>query len=309
MSCPLGCVDTNKRVVIVERRMLGEHRNICTMRVIACEYCGNGQKACEMEVHFDRCTDYPVPCPNNCGKKVPRNSVDAHLSVDCPLQVVKCPFREYGCEKMMERKLVDLHEREYLQSHFKLTCISTKKAHAEQTVKIQKLETENKQKDLKLKQLRPLISSLKPFKEFVWKISEMNSVIYLRKEVYSDPFYVGYYKCLGFINWMVIDGTYFMGCYLSILKGEWDDNLKWPFLYNLKITLVSQVPGVSAYTCSIQVEDAHFQKTPNCFKKPTGIMGDWYGFREFRTLEDMQNAPFNVNNSITLVFVVQKCTF
>ena len=116
-------------------------------------------------MYYER--NYPIPCPNNCNKKVPRNSVDAHLSVDCPLQVVKCSYREYGCEEMMERKLVDLHEREYLQSHFKLTCISTKKAHAEQTEKIQKLETENIQNDLKLKKLRPLISSLTPFREFV----------------------------------------------------------------------------------------------------------------------------------------------
>ena len=69
----------------------------------------------------------------------------------------------------MERKLVDLHEREYLQSHFKLTCISTKKAQAEQTQKIQKSETENKQKDFKLKKLRPLISSLKPFRDLCGK--------------------------------------------------------------------------------------------------------------------------------------------
>ena len=68
------------------------------MREIACEYCGNGQKAREMEVHLDRCLDYPIPCPNNCNKKIPRNSVNAHLSVDCLLQMVKCPYREYGCE-------------------------------------------------------------------------------------------------------------------------------------------------------------------------------------------------------------------
>ena len=276
------------------------------MREIACEYCGNGQKAREMKVHLDRCSDYPVPCPNNCNNKVPRNSVNAHFSVECPLQVVKCPYREYGCEEMMERKLVDLHEREYIQSHFKLTCISTKKAHAEQIEKIQKLETENIQNDLKLKKLRPLISSLKPFREFVWKISEMNLVINQRKEVYSDPFYVGYCKCQGSINWMLKDGKYFMGCFLAILKGEWDDNLKWPFLYNLKITLVSQVPGVSAHSRSLQVRDSDLSEFAVCFEKPTEIMVDWYGFREFRTLEDIQNVHLNVNNSITLVFVVQK---
>ena len=172
------------------------------------------------------------------------------------------------CEEMMERKLVDLQEREYLHSHFKLNCISTKRAHAEQTEKIQKFETENKQNYFKLKKLRPLISSLKPFREFVWKISEMNLVINQRKEVYSDPFYVGYYKCQGFINWMLKDGKYFMGCFLAILKGEWDDNLKWPFVHNLKITLVSQVPGVSAHSRSLQVRDSDLSEFAVCFEKP-----------------------------------------
>ena len=94
----------------------------------------------------------------------------------------------------------------------------------------------------------------------------MDLVINQRKEVYSDPFYVGYYKCQGSINWMLKDGNYFMGCFLAILKGEWDDNLKWPFLYNLKITLVSQVPGVSAHSRSLQVRDSDLSEFADVLK-------------------------------------------
>ena len=57
------------------------------------------------------------------------------------------------------------------------------------------------------------------------------------------------------------------------------------FLDNLKISLVSQVPGVSAHSRSLQVKDSDLTEFAVCFEKPTEIMGDWYGFREFRTLE------------------------
>ena len=181
------------------------------------------------------CEKYTVPCPNNCSKKVPRTSVDAHLSVDCPLQVIKSPYREYGCEEMMERKLVDLHEREYLQSHFKLTCISTKRAHAVQTENIQKLETENKQKYSKLKKLERALSFVIPSSTLLIKLSQITSLISKEQETYLDPFYVGLYKCRARFDWVAETG--FMGCFLCIMKGEWDDKLVWTFRCKLKVTL------------------------------------------------------------------------
>ena len=220
-----------------------------------------------IELHKGTCEKNTVPCPNNCNKKVPKNSVTAHLSVDCPLQVIKCPYREYGCEEMMERKLVDLHEREYLQSHFKLTCISTKRAHAEQTGKIQKLETENKQKYSKLKKLERALSFVIPSCTLRIKLSQINSKISKGQETYIDPFYVGLYKCRARFDWVTETG--FMRCFLCIMKGEWGDQLVWPFRFKLEVTLVNQETGGLDFSVSVNSSDLikRFAKLSYCFRQ------------------------------------------
>ena len=305
--CPQSCVNKENKRLILERRLMVLHNKECPMREVACEHCSDMIRTYKIELHKGTCGKNTVPCPNNCGKKVPMNSVDAHFSVYCPLQVVACSYREYGCEKMMERKLVDLHEREYLHSHFKLTCISTKKAHAEQTEKIQKLETENKQKYSKLKKLERALSFVIPSCTLRIKLNQINSLISKGQETYLDPFYVGLYKCRARFDWGAETG--YMGCYLSIMKGEWDDKLVWPFRFTMEVTLVNQETGGLDFSDSVTSSDLirrGMQNCPTALDKPVHNTTQFLGIPSFKAITSLSKSKYNRDDSITLLIKVEQ---
>ena len=207
----------------------------------------------------------------------------------------------------MERKLADLHEREYLQSHFKLTCISTKKAHAEQTGKIQKLETENIQKYSKLKKLERDLSFIKSSCTLRIKLSQINSKISKGQETYIDPFYPGLYKCRARFDWVAETG--FMGCFLCIMKGEWDDKLVWPFRFKLEVTLVSQETGGVDFSVSVNSSDLikiGLQNCPSALYKPVPNTTQSLGIPCFKAITSLYKSKYNRNDSITLLFKVEQ---
>ena len=135
--CPLKCVESDGgrrgEVVRVERRQLAEHeREFCSQRELKCEFCGGGVRACEINPHLGECEEFSVDCPNGCEaagetgtQQMKRGAVPLHLT-ECPLQRVECPYREYGCGEEMKRRQLDLHEREYMHTHFRLAMKGVK---------------------------------------------------------------------------------------------------------------------------------------------------------------------------------------
>ena len=138
VSCPLKCVvlEGNRRgkVVRVEKRFISEHqRDKCPQRELNCEFCQSRVKACEMNIHLEKCGMFPVNCPNGCmltGKtgtrQVKRKDVPLHLSDECPLQILKCPYWNYGCREEMKRKFIPEHQRDKCPQRL-LNCTFCKK--------------------------------------------------------------------------------------------------------------------------------------------------------------------------------------
>ena len=264
------------------------------VRELACNYSSKMLKTYEIDLHQGSCAQYPIPCPKKCNERVPRNSVETNLAVGCPLEVVKCPYWEYGCEERMDRKQVDQHEREYLQSHFKLTCISTKKTQAEQTEKIQKLETENKQKDLKLNKLKRAVSFVIPSFIGRFVLNQINSKISKGETTYTDPFYVGLYRCRTRIDLGVKTG--FMSCFLCIMKGEWDDKLVWPVRFKLQIALLNRESGRSNVNDSVNSSDITRED----------LQSKSFGFPTFKPIASLLKNKYNRNDCIGLTVIVDK---
>ena len=144
VMCPLKCVESDGErrgeVVRVERRQLAEHElEFCSQRELKCEFCGGAVRACDMNPHLGECEEFPVDCPNGCEaagetgtRQIKRGAVPLHLS-ECPLQRVECLYREYGCGEEMERRQLDIHEREYMHTHFRLAMKEMKRKHIEST--------------------------------------------------------------------------------------------------------------------------------------------------------------------------------
>ncbi|KAI6655964.1 TNF receptor-associated factor 6-like isoform X1 [Oopsacas minuta] len=118
--CPLGCVslegESKGKVVKLERRLIPEHqRDSSPLRELVCEFCLGKVKACEMNPHLED-------------------------SNECPLQKVQCPYWDHGYREEMERREFDLHEREFMQIHYKLSITEIKDKLDRATDKIAFLE-------------------------------------------------------------------------------------------------------------------------------------------------------------------------
>ena len=115
----------------LERRHLASHqKNECKYRPYTCEYCGlrdtferiaignpllillrkgSSQKRSS---HYDECNEYPLECPNKCGKNnIKRKDMEAHRDI-CPLERLDCPFNARDCCNNILRKDMESHKRE-----------------------------------------------------------------------------------------------------------------------------------------------------------------------------------------------------
>ena len=316
MLCPLKCVelDGERRgeVVRVERRQLAEHeREFCSQRELKCEFCGGAVRACEMNPHLRECEEFPVDCPNGCqavgetgAGQVKRGAVPLRLS-ECPLQRVECPYREYGCGEEMERRQLDLHEREYMHTHFRLAMKEMKEKQVESTDKIKLLEEENMEFKNELEEFKETISTFKSTGQLDGKITGVKQNIEKKEDTCSDPFYVGLYKCHGYIVWDH-NNTGKVGCFIHIMKGKFDDKLKWPFIFRFKFVLFSQNTNENDYIFSKEITEETLQKHPECFQKPTEIRNSGIGTSSFISNTEILTEKYCKDDSICLLLTVEQ---
>ena len=360
--CPLKCVESDggRRgvVVRVERRQLAEHeREFCSQRELKCEFCGGAVRACEMNPHLGECEEFPVDCPNGCEAagetgtgQMKRGAVPLHLT-ECPHQRVECPYQEYGCGEEMERRQLDLHEREYMHTHFRLAMKEMKRKQIESTElkdaqilqanKINCLEKLSTVKDSEIISVNKEIKELKTLSiemkqkqtesndkiQFLqkqnalltealsstlvstggldWKITGVQQKIEKKETSYSDPFYVGLYKCQGYIVWDY-NNTGKVGCGIHIMKGEFDDKLKWPFIFRRKFVLFNQNRKEDNHILSDDITKDDLQKHPHCFQKPTEIRNKGIGIPSFISNTEILTEKYCKEDSISLLITVEQ---
>ena len=328
VMCPLKCVESDGErggeVMRVERRQLAEHeREFCSQRELKCEFCGGAVRACDMNPHLGECEEFPVDCPNGCEaagetgtRQMKRGAVPLHLT-ECPLQRVECPYREYGCGEEMERRQLDLHEREYMHTHFRLAMKAMKRKQTE--LKKENTELKNELRELKdnqilevndkikclekqNKELKENISTLASTGQLEWKIKGVKQKIEKKEDTYSGPFYVGLYKCQGNIYW----DTGKVGCFICIMKGEFDDKLKWPFIVRYKFVLFNQNRNEDNHICSKEIIKDDLQKYPQCFQKPTEIRNSGFGHPSFISNTEILGEKYCKDDSISLLITVEQ---
>ncbi len=110
------------------RKELQDHEdNKCPNHRVQCQYCTleGMHKEITAKSHLDKCDDFPVSCPNNCGhEKIQRKNLADHQKV-CPLEPVKCPFFEAGCTEMILRKDLAAHKASNTEHHLELVMTET----------------------------------------------------------------------------------------------------------------------------------------------------------------------------------------
>ena len=288
----------------MERGNLELHqRNDCEMRTVNCDFCTTSVKLAEMKIHLNSCDYFLVPCPNSCTRQLKRKNVHSHLTEECPEQELDCPYWEYGCDVAMKKRMMEHHEKEYIHTHFKLTTSAMKKVQNEQTIRISSLEQENLKLKSNLDKAISTINQTKGCLEFTF--TGVKDKINKRENSESDPFYAGLYKCQVHILWNCEDKG-FVGLFISVLKGNSDDLLNWPFRYKATIILINQHNNCENYVRTHEVTDNLLMLYPGSFQKPREQKNTATGMLSFVSHAEILKEKYTGNDTVNFKVILER---
>ena len=205
----------------------------------------------------------------------------------------------------MKRKMMDIHEKEQIHTHFKLAMLSVIKGQNQQSVRMAKLEEENAKLRSNLDKAISTISNTKGFLEF--KLTGVKCKINNAESSESDPFYAGLYKCQVYIQWDCASRG-FVGVFISILKGSSDDLLEWPFRYKATIILLNQHNNCENYVMTHEVTDYLIRQFPASFDKPKDSKNYATGMSSFVSHSEILKAKYSDNDTANFKIIVERLT-
>ena len=270
------CLECEKKVY---RSKLKQHTDEeCQLRPYSCKFCDNYTSTFEdvTAQHYFECPDFVLPCPNQCtDKKFKRRELDDHLLTVCPNEVVPCTFSEMGCTKTMKRSDLQQHLEANILNHQLILCGAFKEMKIEndmlrkdhEELKVLKNAQDTSEywingcrrmaEGIRETHWREYLTSLavfstnipEPVCPVIFKWSNYERMLDKSRDkgkfYYFRPFYThsGGYKMQLRIYPSGVDhgrGTH-ISLYCHIMKGENDDNLKWPFEGTIEVTMLNQV--------------------------------------------------------------------
>ena len=287
-----------------QRRHINHHQTkVCPKRPFICEHCKD-YKSTFKDVttnHWYVCGCYPVPCSNKCDAVLQRKNIESHVAKDCPLTVIKCDFHYAGCEVRLPRKDMGEHLRVELVTHMSMMAVSYQQRMDELVMKNEQLEKQQMVLQIKNEALKQRVTELQ---------REQEKDIVLIKSLYdntppadvimpnfeqhkknnnwfSPPFYThyrGYKLCV-----RIYTSHDFLSIYFYMMRGEFDDELKWPFNGQVSIQLLSQDGSNEHYAKTISLDNPHY------FSRVTegDIGSDGYGEWKFISFADCYKRYIN----------------
>ena len=231
----------------------------CPRRPFSCEYCKTFKSTYEKVTtnHWRVCRSCPMPCTNKCGETLQRQNLENHIANDCPLTIINCDFQHVGCEVRLPRIDMPIHLGESVVCHLSLQSMKNKQdisrleeQLAQAMGKISKLKDEKKKLKQQVSSLTLQYESIKlhlipicPAKVVVTYFEQRLKYTYMHEDGISRPFYTfcnGYHMCLKVKanSSSPSCDTPFVSVAIHIKKGEYDDELKWPFIGQIQVQLL-----------------------------------------------------------------------
>ena len=231
--------------------VVGDHEAArCEFQPKPCPFCDfiTIQKV-ELQKHLVMCDSHTFPCPNGCGAAPSRKFLYQHLD-DCPEQLVRCKFSILGCDvelprKAMERHLAtaEKHSTEFLLQHVMKLTVLVSQLCAKSGVP---MPLEQK------KWLQNEVLRKEPVPPWVVKMEGFQEKKESDEKWFSDPVYShfgGYKMCLKVYANGDIDGKgTHVSVYITLMRGDNDNNLKWPFKGTIKVSLLNQLEDGQHHT-------------------------------------------------------------
>lgn len=296
--------------------------NKCLKRPFSCEYCKDFDSSFD-EVAYDHwpvCDYYPVLCTNKCGEKLQRQNLINHIASDCPLTVVDCDFQHIGCKVRLPRQHMQTHFAESIVHHVSLQGAKHEEltashneftakheelmeSHRKALLRIVRLEQENKQlkqqvEEMALDQQMQVVSTPIPcavdFTMTNFKQKKKDDIIWHSPPFYTGP--MGYKVCLTIAaNGQGERKGQYVSASFCLMRGEFDDQLKWPFTERLRIKLLSKDQSKDD-----RVAVVDFSETTNTGNRVTvgDVATNGYSISKFIPHEAIQN--YLQNDSLKL---------
>ena len=285
LPCSNKC-KTNGQIVKVLRKDLPDHLiNKCPRRQYQCPHCEERGEYIERATsHLKTCPKVKVLCPNDeCEVSIPRSELSTHRST-CDYEPVSCKYAEVGCEDRPLRKDLKIHEED-AQLHLQKTI--------ECVLKHQK-------------QIAVLTNKCTPF---TFKVTKFRQKRGKCETIHSPPFYTspdGYKMCVRVDANGVGDGKgTHVSVFPSLMKGDNDDSLTWPFT------------GTAAFELLNQLEDKNHHKKTTIFlddeystRVVNGEKRDGRGYTKFISHNDIdfqsdKNCQYLKNDTLVIRVDVQ----
>ena len=179
-----------------------------------------------------------------------------------------------------------------------------KQKQTEFTNKIAILEKQNSDKDLQIASLTKALLSQLPTGRLEWNVKEVKQKIENKDKTFSDPIYVGLYKCQSIIYWNC-GNTGNVGVFIHIMRGDFDEKLHWPIRYKHTFVLINQVNSKDNLVSSDEVTKGTLEKYPNCFKRPTEHRNTAFGTRSLISNTKLLEEKYYKLDSVTLHISVE----
>ncbi|CAI8000660.1 TNF receptor-associated factor 4, partial [Geodia barretti] len=241
-------------------------------------------------------------CPNKCRKDhFKRHALYKHVKDECPLTEIDCPLHYAGCEVRLPRKDMPEHMTDTV-THLTLLATVTQsllkenqgvrqttedllKENQEQKQTTEDLKKENQELQREVKELRaqklglPVEYRITKGKRKVYLPSFFSHSHGYKMSIFVYPDGIGNGK-----------GTH-VSLFACLMRGEYDDHLKWPFRGKITVQIVNQAGDHSHIEKIIPYTD----KTPSTgagrvTDKERGV--EW-GFHQFLALTDLE---YNAEN-------------
>ena len=260
----------------------------CEFQPKPCLYCDftTIQKE-KLKKHLMTCDKHTFPCPNGCGAAPSRKSLDKHLN-ECPDQLICCKFSILGCHVELPRKEMDRHiatseehSTEFLLQHvMKLTVLVSQLCAKSGAPMPLEQKTWLQNKVLQKEPLPPWVFRMERFQE-----KKENGEWW-----YSDPVYShfgGYKMCLNVDANGSGDGEGTdVSVYISMMRGDNDDNLKWPFKGTIEVSLLNQLENEQHTSESWSYDDNTPTVSSGCVTEGRRVADGW-GLQCFISHQDL----------------------
>ena len=254
ISCPNECKDETTLFGVLRKDLATHLKEKCRNRNSQCPHCGEEGKHCDITTsHLHTCPQVVIPCPNNgCSEKVLRCMIQDHWNM-CLFEVIPCKYSTIGCkDKPLRKELNDHEQDDRLHLHIAMeTILKVAENVGQMQTRLTRLQSEYAHiptttsspvtfKTLMFGQYKKSVGSQVTFK------MPMFSQYKESKEMFcSPPFYThqgGYKMCIK-VNANGAgsgEGTH-ISLGASLMRGENDDNLTWPFTGTVTVDLLNQL--------------------------------------------------------------------